>query len=256
MIHYHGTPITPDSAAAAILAGKHGLVSYSYPQQIGLVAEICQSFCLDNGAFTAWKQGTVPDWIGYYRWVEGWIHHPGFDFALVPDVIDGSEEANDKLLEEWPHGNLAGVPVWHMHESLKRLHNLCCQWPRVALGSSGKFSKVNNVLWWERMAEIMDTVCDKSGHPITKLHGLRMLNWRVFTKLPLSSADSSNIARNIGIDKHWRGTHLPINKAARGLVMVGIIEAHNSAEKWNRALLSAENDFHLETVQLIEGEEI
>src|SRR5262249_34967738 len=44
--------------------------------------------------------------IGVYenhnRWIEAWRNHPGFDFAIIPDVIEGSEEENDDLLAEWP----------------------------------------------------------------------------------------------------------------------------------------------------------
>jgi hypothetical protein len=39
-----------------------------------------------------------------------------------------------------------------------------------------------------------------------RLHGLRMLNPEVFSRLPFASADSTNIGRNIGIDQAWRGT--------------------------------------------------
>jgi hypothetical protein len=91
MIHYHGTPIGgPRKDAARFLAGRHALVPFSYPDDIGIVAEVCQSFCLDNGAFTVWKQGGKLDVDGYIRWVAEWHRHPGFDFALIPDVIDGT----------------------------------------------------------------------------------------------------------------------------------------------------------------------
>lgn len=254
MIHYHGTPITPDSAAARILAGRHGLVSFAHPGPIGLVAEVCQSFCLDNGAFSLWKKRPQPistsptvaavrmaidevvKWPPYYKWVGEWMYHPGFDFALVPDVIDGSEEENDELLAEWPHGNFVGCPVWHMHESLDRLVRLSAEWPRVALGSSGEYAKVGNKEWWARMGDVMSVVCNDVGQPLVKLHGLRMLNWRVFTRLPLNSADSTNIGRNIGIDKAWRGTYIPVNKTAKGIVLADTIESHNSASFWNNGV--------------------
>jgi len=56
---------------------------------------------------------------------------------LIPDVIDGDEDANDHLLEQWP-GNLPGVPAWHMHESIKRLKRLAQSWRMVAPGSGGR----------------------------------------------------------------------------------------------------------------------
>jgi hypothetical protein len=99
MIHYHGTPITPEASAAQILARRHAMVSFAHPDQIGLVADACQSFALDNGAFSAWRAGVpVADWTVFYEWVKLWQQHPGFDWFLIPDVIDGTEAANDALV--------------------------------------------------------------------------------------------------------------------------------------------------------------
>lgn len=54
MIHYHGLPITPETAAAAAIGGGHAFVSFSDPRQLALAAQVCQSFAIDNGAFSAW----------------------------------------------------------------------------------------------------------------------------------------------------------------------------------------------------------
>lgn len=230
MIPYHGTPITPDKAAVEILMGRHAIVSFAHPGQLSLVADICQSFVVDNGAFSFWKTGKLVDTAGYYRWVEDWYRHPGFDWALIPDVIDGSEEVNDALLAEWPFPHI-GVPVWHLHESLGRLCQLVLTYARVAIGSSGQFAQIGTVEWNARMAEAMDTICE-DGQPIAKLHGLRMLNPKVFGRYPFASVDSTNVARNIGLDKRWKGTYVPATKAARGIVLAGRIEQHQSAAVW------------------------
>ncbi|EJG4160400.1 hypothetical protein M9530_004977, partial [Escherichia coli] len=55
MIHYHGGPITPDTCAMRAWKGRHAFISFAHSGQINLAAEYCQSFALDNGAFTAWK---------------------------------------------------------------------------------------------------------------------------------------------------------------------------------------------------------
>jgi len=101
MIHYHGTPIGGSRQdAARLLAGRHALVPFPRQDDMGIVAETCQSFVFDNGAFTVWKKGGQVDVHGYTRWVDDWHRHPGFDWALIPDVIDGDEDANDRLLEQ------------------------------------------------------------------------------------------------------------------------------------------------------------
>ena len=244
MIHYHGLPITPASAAISAVGGGHAFVSFRYPDQLGLVLEVCQSFAVDNGAFSAWKSGEpVTDWSRYYAWVADLHRYPNFDFAVIPDVIDGDEQANDALLAEWPwqarHAHV-GAPVWHMHESIDRLQRLANDWPRICIGSSGQFATVGDHRWWVRMADAMNAITDKHGLPITKLHGLRMLNTDVFRRLPLSSADSTNIAQNIGIDSKWRGTYTPVSKDSKARVIRERIEVVQALTFWEKQSIQME----------------
>lgn len=235
MIHYHGLPITPATAAARVLTGRHAFVSFAHADQLAIAIEVCQSFAVDNGAFSAWRSGKpVTDWKPYYQWVDELCRSPGFDFAVVPDVIDGDEAANDALLDEWPHQPHLSAPVWHMHESIERLVRLAYSWPRVCIGSSGDFSTVGNAVWWNRMAEAMNAICNERGQPACRLHGLRMLNPDVFTKLPFASADSTNIGQNVGIDQAWRGTYQPPDKDWRAMIMAARIESHNSSAVWHQ----------------------
>ena len=234
MIHYHGLPITPATAAVRAISGGHAFVSYAHPIQLTLAAESAQSFAVDNGAFSAWKVGSpVTNWSGYYEWVDGIKNCPTFDFAVIPDVIDGTESDNDALLTEWPFERWVGAPVWHMNESFDRLERLAAEWPRVCLGSSGEYAEIGTSAWWSRIGQAMDVVCN-DGFPVCKLHGLRMLNPEVFTQLPFASADSTNIARNIGVDSAWRGTYMPPNKEARAAVMRERIESQQAAVRWEK----------------------
>lgn len=230
MIHYHGGPITPDTCAMKAWKARHAFISFAHSGQINLASEYCQSFALDNGAFTAWKAAgkNKIDWRDYYEFVARWKNHPGFDFAIIPDVIDGGEEENEALLDEWPHGEFFGAPVWHMNESDERFIRLCNEYPRVAIGSCGDYDVKRPNLAVARMKDLIRHVVDQHGQPITKLHGLRMLNPLIFTKLPLASADSTNVARNIGIDKACSGAYAPASKETRAALMVERIESHNS----------------------------
>lgn len=238
MIHYHGGPITPDTCALRAWSARHAFVSFAAPQQISLAVSVCQSFALDNGAFSLWKAAKPTDWPAYYRWVGDWSRRPNFDFAVVPDVIDGSEAENDALAADWPFPRHKGAVVWHVNESADRLVRLANEWPLVCIGSSGDFdvSVPDNFL--RRMAEVLPEICDSEGFPICKLHGLRMLNPDIFSRLPLSSADSTNVARNIGIDAAWRGTYQPKSKETRTAILVERIEAEIGAQRldvqsWN-----------------------
>jgi hypothetical protein len=238
VIHYHGGPVTPHTAALALWKRRHAMVSFHNPRQVELAAEVCQSFTLDNGAFSLWRTGREMDVEGYAAWVAKWRRHPGFDFAVIPDVIDGTEQENDVMVARWWNagGSLTqDVPVWHLHESFDRLIRLAYSYPRVALGSSGAYSEPGADEWWQRMGEAMDAVCDENGMPPCKLHGLRMLNPTIFSQLPLASADSTNVARNIGIDMKWdAGPYVPRSKEVRALVLADRIEHHCSAARWVR----------------------
>lgn len=234
MKHYHGTPMGGSRQdCARFMLGRHALVPFPRREDMAIVADACQSFVFDNGAFTVWKQGGKLDIAGYYSWVRDWCLHPGFEWALVPDVIDGDEAANDALLDTWGGSDVAryGVPVWHLHESLERLKRLCGKWPTVALGSSGQWKTPGTESWWDRMGAAMDALCDSGGRPPAKLHGLRMMNPAIFTKLPLASADSTNAAMNSGSLSRF-GMYLPPTSSQRAAVIAERVEMQNSAPVW------------------------
>lgn len=233
MIHYHGTPCgATREDVARFLKARHALISFFRPEDLATAAEVCQSFCIDNGAFSAWKSGkTIEDWGEYYEFCEQWYRHPAFDWAIIPDVIDGSEEQNDELLHDWP-SDIEGIPVWHLHESLDRLDRLC-NWPRIALGSSGDWATVGTPSWWNRMAAAMEVCCTDAGQPRTKLHGLRMLDPEVFTRLPLASADSTNAVRNSSSFRRF-GIYQPPNASTRMAIIAERIESHQAAPLWMR----------------------
>lgn len=229
MIHYHGLPITPDTAAEVAVRAGHAMISFAHPRQLGLAVAGCQSFALDCGAFSAWRSGEpITEWAPYYAWVTAAKRLPSCDFAIVPDVIDGTEAQNDALVAEWPFPKWFGAPVWHLHESLGRLERLAADWPRVCLGSSGAFAQIGTSGWWRRMHEAMRVVCDDAGQPVCRLHGLRMLNPEVFRRFPFASADSVNIGRNIGIDTAWRGPYAPPTKESRTQLMRARVESVNA----------------------------
>lgn len=242
MIHYHGTPCGGRRVdAEAFIAGRHVLVPWTYPTDLKRAKKLASSFILDNGAFTLWQRGErQSDWSAYYEWVRTSYKHPAFEWAVIPDVIDGDEDANDRLLNEWPHDlRFVGVPVWHLHESLDRVVRLATTYPRIALGSSGEFADPGSKSWSRRMDELMAAICDDKGQPICKLHGLRMLAIDIFTKYPLASADSTNATQN-GNREGKRmsrrfGTSARMSLTAMGQRTIAeSVESWPSAERWKR----------------------
>jgi len=147
-------------ATQAIQAG-HAFISFAHHDQLGVALEVSQSFALDNGAFSAWKQGNpVKDWSQFYEWALDLKKYPSCDFAVIPDVIDGTEADNDALLKDCPLPLWFGSPVWHMHESLERLERLANTYVRVCIGSSGEYTNIGTTLWWSRIGSAMRILCD------------------------------------------------------------------------------------------------
>jgi hypothetical protein len=193
VIHYHGTPITPRETLYE-LAGRHFCVSFADPRDVRVCHEIGQSVMLDNGAFTFWRGGAEPDWDAYMAWAEPWLDYPT-TWAVIPDVIDGDEEANDRLLVKWFTRRLPkGAPVWHLHEPLDRLRRLAAGYERVCFGSSGQYATVGSVGWTRRVGEAFDTIADERGR-VPWVHMLRGLSL-AGSHYPFASVDSTDIARN------------------------------------------------------------
>jgi hypothetical protein len=191
-MHYHGTDVPV--RVLYELTGRCLCVSYlgTRKREVEIAHRIAQSIMLDNGAFSVWRAGKAADWAGFYRWVEPWLDHHT-TWAVIPDVIDGDEAANDNLLAQWPHGT-RGAPVWHMHEPVARLLRLAERWPRICIGSSGQYAIVGDACWHARMVVAMNELCG-NGPPPVWLHMLRgmALGGSIY---PFASVDSSDIARN------------------------------------------------------------
>lgn len=236
MIHYHGTPIGGTRLdASRFLTGRHALVPFARPDDLGTALEVCQSVVLDNSAFSLWRAGGGDVDVEAYRaWVHQVAGHPALDWCLIPDKIDGTEQDNVDLVTLWLRlgCRVESVPVWHMHESLDWLEYLVKHFRTVALGSSGQWAMPGTAAWWQRMGQAMRVACDEQGRPRCRLHGLRMLDPAIFTELPLVSADSTNAAVNGGSIKRF-GMYPAPTAGQRADVIASRIESHQSAAVWS-----------------------
>jgi hypothetical protein len=217
VIHYHGLPITPQSELLK-LAGCNFFVSYAAPAQVGLAHDLGQSVGLDNGAFSFWRTGKDTDWVGFVRWAKPWLEYPT-SWGVMPDVIDGSEEDNDRLIawlfnhdrEVWAKS----APVYHLHEPIDRLKRLCAGYSRVCIGSSGQYAIVNSDPWRRRMDQAFNAVCGNGPVPVW-LHMLRGMSLSG-SEYPFASVDSTDVARNhnrpqndvVRMARRWDGMQNP-----------------------------------------------
>jgi hypothetical protein len=124
-----------------------------------------------------------------------------------------------------------GVPVFHLSEPVDRFNWLASEFPLVCLGSTSNWPSVGSKSWWPYMCGFMDSIC-KQGKPPCKLHGLRMLNPNVFTKLPLHSADSCNAAVNNGVCLK-KGVYPNLERWQGSERIARRIEAYQSAALWS-----------------------
>lgn len=241
MIKYHGTPITPKKVFYDMMPSRNGLVSFVNTQDINKILEVCDKIMLDNGAFTIWNKTKTPkrDWMDYYEWVR--MYYPRITNFIIPDIIEGTEEDNNNLLLEVPSDLIdKGIPVWHFNESLGRLQNMIRKYNYIAFGSSSDIShcgtKPQRIKWEEKMKEVMEICCYSDGTPKIKIHMLRCLDKRVFTRFPFYSGDSTNVAQNHYLyDTIKRNKKQNIKGSGDGWkVITKRIEDYDSPKKYER----------------------
>lgn len=226
MIKYYGTPITPNRIFDEIFEdGRNCLIPFPNPQNLKRAVEKCTKIMIDNGAFTLWRKGGEIEWDKYYGWLSKFIKD--IEVFFIPDVIDGTEVENDKLIQDFMDRckyDLSidflnkGVPIWHVNESLLRLELLIRKYDYIAIGSAGEYQELGTRKWHKRMNEVMKKVCDKDGYPKVKIHMLRCLNPDIFLLYPFYSGDSTGLAQNHSRDG-WRK-------------IVANIEKYNSPKKY------------------------
>ena len=189
MIHYHGTPITPQRQLLRMV-GRFFCVSYANPQNLPTCLQIGQGVMLDNGAFSAFTKGVPFNETGFYGWIEPHLAHP--HWAVIPDVIGGSVEDQRSMVSRWPFSSNLGYPVWHLGLPIDYLLELADGWGRICFGSSAEYWQAGTSRWCGRMDEAFNALARRGTMPW--VHGLRMLGQT--QRWPLASADSTNVAQN------------------------------------------------------------
>ena len=202
--HYHGGPLWGgDELLKALYRDSGALVSYARPDQIKKIAAIKCKLVLDNGAFSTWRNGGNDNyqqwcrrhWEGYYDFVGEWFSC--IEWFIIPDVIEGTEQENDALIEHVPEWLMQkAVPVWHSDESIDRFVRMCERFDRVAIGCCGPHRSIRSAAWKRRMTEAFSAIYVERDLNV-KIHGLRMLDGRALSQFPFDSADSTNVAINV-----------------------------------------------------------
>lgn len=233
MIHYHGSPFGGKrSEVTQFFRNRFAFVSWLRDEDLPTIADVGRGFAIDNGAFTAWKSGEAVNWEQYIRYLREWSRHPRFQFAVIPDTIDGTEQDNRDLVKFWDKRAwhpwyIQGAAVWHLHESLGWLDQLVSGRRLVCLGSSGDYATPNTKAWINRMDEAMRVICDSDGRPRTKIHGLRMLAPSIVERFPFASADSTNVVQNANLMSRFGMYQCP-TRSQRAEAIANCIEGTQS----------------------------
>jgi hypothetical protein len=201
------------------MAGKHFCVSFEDHRDIDWCVKNGQSVMLDNGAFSAFTKGKTIDFKAYEEWIEPYLYPP--NWAIIPDVIDGSVEEQRELMKMFSHlPNHLVSPVWHMSLPINWLLELADNFPRFCFGSSGKYWQVGSSVWCRRADEAWNELT-KRGHKswVHMMRGLALCG----DVYPFASADSTNVARNF----KNKGSQICPERMARR------IDSVQSPLKWN-----------------------
>jgi hypothetical protein len=174
------------------MSGRHFCVPFSDGRDLEACLQIGQSVMLDNGAFSAFTRGAQFDVDEFYRWIDPVLGHP--HWGVVPDVIGGDVDEQRRRVATWPFPRELGAPVYHLGLPLEWLFELVDEWPRICLGSSGKFWQVGSPSWCGEMDRVFNALA-KRERRLPWIHGLRMLD-QAGGDYPLASADSTNVGRN------------------------------------------------------------
>jgi hypothetical protein len=207
----HGTPITPNHLLDE-LKGSSFCVSFERPDQLARCIDLVgenEMLLLDNGAFSAWRQGRpITNWMPFFDWANEIQARVPQAIAIIPDVIGGSEQQNLELISlavrysalRFPE---RAMPVWHMNESFDMLKTLCRIFNFVGWGSCAEYDIAKHPQAWEERAKHAMLAVDwyeieYGARPwIHLLRGLGRLHDCGF-----DSADSTNIARNHNRYRH------------------------------------------------------
>jgi hypothetical protein len=222
-----GLPITPIRLLDEI-EGNSFCVSYatrkSLGKQLDQVIEKVNAaedgiLLIDNGAFSAWKNGEQLDLEAFADWAGEICDRCPKAVVVVPDKIDGTEKENHELYLQW-----AGVSafsewdmigrqmiVWHLDESLERLgYWLDSGCDFIAFGSAGEYAQTGTAKWHDRIREVfafMDEHLKNSDERTSRpwIHMMRAQGEA--HKYDFDSADSCTVAVNHHRYKHEGSGH-------------------------------------------------
>jgi hypothetical protein len=157
---------------------------------------------IDNGAYSMWRGKTKQVFDdatldAFHAWAWDILDRCPQAVVVLPDVIGGTEQENQALLEKCGFDMFRSMPVWHMHESIDYLLQLCQDYNYVAFGSTK--DNPGTDAWNARIAEAFAAI--EAWEADTGFNRPRIHMMRAQAQAHLyafDSSDSTNVAVNHG----------------------------------------------------------
>lgn len=263
----YGLPLNPRPALEQ-LKGASFCVSYATRAKLGkqldqaieLVGDD-QLLLVDNGAYSAWESGTDTmndeSYLeGFADWANDILERCPQAIAVIPDVIDGSEEQNAQLVNETMcmfDSTERLMPVWHLHESINYLLHLCESFGYVAFGSTA--DKPGSEKWHARIREAFDAIdrwevesCGAYIRP--RIH---MMRAQAYAHLyEFDSSDSTNVAVNHNRQLRKSGENIAAF-AGRVNAKIQASAGHEAEHQIKRPLLDHIETANMQTIWMLEA---
>jgi hypothetical protein len=200
----YGLPLNPMPLLNE-LRGASFCVSYATREKLG--KQLDQAIDLvgtdgillvDNGAFSHWQSGgsMTEEYIeAYEKWAADILERCPQAIAVIPDVIGGSVAQNAELVETTMLDLDRAMPIWHMHEPISYLINLCERFGYIGFGST--VDAPGSDKWRARIQEAFDAIAaweQNTGEVRPRIHMMRAQSFAHLYNF--DSSDSTNVAVN------------------------------------------------------------
>jgi hypothetical protein len=184
---------------------KNILCSYAYQEGVipskRLLKRHGIKLMFDSGAFTAWTKGkevNIDEYINFIKENEDIID---LEKVVNLDIILGGkktatqeqfDDACKKGFENYyymkKHG-IEAIHVFHQGENLHYLEKMCHECKYIGISPNNDFSDLAKERWLQECFEVIQRI-----NPNIKTHAFGVTSFRLLSKFPYTSADSSSWA--------------------------------------------------------------
>lgn len=163
---------------------------------------------LDSGAFSAWYHSTPIEVAAYIEYIQEFGKY--FNSIVALDVIPGvststarthagvqaaAQKGRDNYLTMRKAG-IDPIPVFHQGEDWKWLYQMIDDGAKYVGIASHPRATIGTAIRW--LDEVFTRITDEEGFPVVKTHGFGETSWRMISRYPWYTCDSTTWALAAG----------------------------------------------------------